>query len=93
MKKNELLQSVKVIILGLVLSLGISFVFSATIAPINAGTSPQVKNGGLSVNSFLAVNNSILNGIVTIHNFADATATENRPICANNSGNIIVCGI
>ena len=58
MKKNKLLQSVKIIILGLVLSLGISFVFSAVSNPmpnpINVGASPQIKDGGLSVNTFLA---------------------------------------
>ncbi|MFA6524197.1 MAG: hypothetical protein WC264_02395 [Candidatus Paceibacterota bacterium] len=97
MKKNELLQSVKVIILGLVLSVGIAFVFSAGIGtgsvppsnnvpgPINTGTLDQIKNGGLSVNAFLVAGDSFFNGLVTLGNFIGG---GNKPLCVDNSGNI-----
>ncbi|MFA6524196.1 MAG: hypothetical protein WC264_02390 [Candidatus Paceibacterota bacterium] len=96
MKKNELLQSVKIIVVCLVFGLGVASVFSAgqfssPIKPINVGTSPQVMNSKLSVNSFLATNNTLFSGGVKLNNLADTNATENRPICADNTGKIVVC--
>jgi len=93
MKKNKLLQSVKVIVLGLILGFGISSVFSAgsLVKPINVGTSPQVKNSKLSVNSFLAANNASLYGNVKLNYLTDSNATENRSICADNDGKIVLC--
>ena len=93
MNKNKLLQSVKIIIVGLVLGIGIASVFSAgpSIKPINVGTSPQVKNSKLSVDSFLAANNARLNGNIRLNNLADANATTNRQICADDIGKIVLC--
>jgi len=54
MKKN-VLQSIKVIVLGLILSLGISYVFAATINPLNVGSSAQSKAGSLAVGTSAAI--------------------------------------
>jgi len=99
MKKNELLQSVKVIILGLVLSLGVVYAFSATgvpsapsnnvDGPLNDGTSSQVKNGGLSVNEFLAAGNSQFIQPVKVNSLVGGG--NNKPLCADNCGNIVLC--
>ena len=99
MKKNELLQSVKVMILGLVLSLGVSYIFAGiggnteellppknnVPGPLNEGTSDQIKNGGLSVNALLVAGDSFFNGLVTLSNFI---GDGNQPLCVDNSGNI-----
>ena len=93
MNKKNVLQSVKVIILGLVFSVGVVSVFSvgSSIKPINVGTSPQVKNSKLSVDSFLAANDTLFNGGVRLNNLADTNATTNRSICVDNKGKIILC--
>ena len=103
MKKNKLLQSIKVIILGLVLSLGISFVFSAVSNPmpnpINVGASPQIKDGGLSVNTFLAAGYSHFMQLFEMGTLEmDILARtilpgepEKTPICADDNGYIILC--
>ncbi len=67
MKKSELLKSVKVIILGLVLSVGVAYVSAATWTPppatapggnvdgpLNVGTSYQKKSGNLDIGNFSA---------------------------------------
>jgi len=70
MKKNKMIQTTKIIVLGLILSLGVDYVFSAPIilnpippvnnvyGPINVGPSIQIKNGDLSVNGFLGTLNA-----------------------------------
>jgi len=100
MKKNKLLQSVKVIVLGLIISFGITSVFSAGIetgktgsvppsnnvpGPINTGTLDQIKDGGLSVNAFLVAGDSFFNGLVTLGNF---TGGGDKQLCVDNNGNI-----
>lgn len=69
MKKN-VLQIIKVIVLGLILSLGVSYAFAQPSnnvpGPLNVGTSTQIKNGDLSVNGFLATLNSAFLGKVGI---------------------------
>ena len=49
MKKNKKIQIIKVLVLGIILSTGIGFVFSANILPLNVGSSDQVKIGGLNI--------------------------------------------
>ena len=78
MKKNKIIQSVKVLILGLIFSFGANYVFAAPIilnpippqnnvtGPINVGTSTQIKNGDLSVNGFLVTLNAAFLGNVGI---------------------------
>ena len=109
MKKNELLQSVKVIILGLVLSLGVSYIFAGiggntekllppknnVPGPINEGISNQIKDGGLSVNGFGARGNALFaNSVETesslkVNSFAGGG--NNKPLCADPNGNIVLC--
>ncbi|MFA6324975.1 MAG: glycine-rich domain-containing protein [Candidatus Paceibacterota bacterium] len=55
MKKNKKIQIIKVLVLSLILSAGIGFVFSANILPLNVGSSNQVKIGGLDINGYLKV--------------------------------------
>ena len=52
MKKKEIGQSIKVIILGLVLALGISYAFAQPVSayePLNVGPKDQNKAGGLNI--------------------------------------------
>jgi hypothetical protein len=60
--KTQLIQTTKTIILALILTLGISYVMAwtgptstppdgNTPAPVNVGTTDQVKNGGLGINA------------------------------------------
>ncbi|MFA6324976.1 MAG: hypothetical protein WCX46_01990 [Candidatus Paceibacterota bacterium] len=59
MNKKEIIQSVKVLVLGLILSLGVSFVLASTsvspsaanniAGPLNIGPSNQAKVGGLDI--------------------------------------------
>jgi hypothetical protein len=62
--KQNLLTNAKIIILALVLAVGANYVYAwtgptqvapdgNTAAPLNVGTSPQVKNGGLFLNTLL----------------------------------------
>ena len=109
MKKNKLLQSIKVIILGLVLSLGVSYIFAGiggnteellppknnVPGPINEGISNQIKDGGLSVNGFSARGNALFaNSVETesslkVNSFAGGG--NNKPLCADPNGNIVLC--
>ncbi len=76
MMKN-ILQTAKIIVLALALSISLSFVYAwtaptvmppggNTAAPINTSATAQVKNGGLSVNAFSAFANSYFAGNVSI---------------------------
>jgi len=49
MKKKEIIQSIKIIVLGLILNLCVSYVSAAIISPLNVGISNQAKAGGLAV--------------------------------------------
>lgn len=51
MKKKEIVKSIKIIILSLILSLdvGYAFAITSTYAPLNVGSSPQSKAGGLDI--------------------------------------------
>jgi hypothetical protein len=93
-KKNKLLQSVKIIILGLVFSLGVSFAFSAlqnpVPRPLNVSSSPQIKDGGLSVDQFFATGN-YLHFMQSIKMDILAGGGKNKPICADEDGYIILC--
>jgi len=76
---QKVIQVAKVVMLALILSLGISFVqaqFSGPSqppaggnvdAPVNVGTSAQIKNGGLSVNEFAAFGNALFGQQVDIN--------------------------
>jgi hypothetical protein len=86
MNKKNILQSMKVLVLALVLSLGINYAFSAPIGggtpplsnvdgPLNVGTSIQIKNGDLSVNGFLGTLNAAFMKSVGI-----GTATPGFPL-------------
>ena len=98
MNKKNVLQSVKVIILGLVLSLGIMNVSAAleganppannVPGPINEGPSSQIKNGGLSVNAFTARGNSLFYQPVKVYSFIGG---NNKTLCADNCGNVVFC--
>ena len=102
MKKNKLLQSVKIIILGLVLSLGAVYVFSAgtTLVPINVGPSGQAKGGTLTPGSLLDIRgvlssdslavfgNAVFNGNIKVDQLSGG---GNRPICIDSSKNLIPC--
>jgi hypothetical protein len=108
MNKNKILQSIKVIVLGLVVGFGINFAFAQIAptwtpptgtpsvsnnvwSPVNVGPSDQVKNGGLSVGSFLANLNSLFYGDVTIDSLKDPLATADRQVCVDSTGKIKVC--
>lgn len=58
--------------------------------PINVGTTAQIKNGGLSVNAFLANQNSQFKQDVTVDQLA-GTAIE-QIVCASGTGKLIKCG-
>ena len=102
MKKNKLLQSVKIIILGLVLSLGVGYIFAGiggnteellppknnVPGPINEGISNQIKDGGLSVNAFTARGNSLFYQPVKVYSFIGG---NNKTLCADNCGNVVFC--
>jgi len=77
MKKNELLKSVKVVILGLILSLSISYAYAAPTAippsgnvagPLNIGPSTQTKQGSFIISNggFRSAGPALLNDIVII---------------------------
>ena len=70
---SETLQTVKIIILALILTTGISYVFAwtgpiqgppngNTPAPINVGTTNQVKNAGLGINALSVFGDGYLSG-------------------------------
>ena len=102
--KKDFLQSIKIIVLGLILVLGISLV-SATWTPppnnppqenaegpINEGSESQVKNGGLSVKTFSATRDADFLGDVTLDELKDQNASsENRPICLDSNNKVKVC--
>jgi hypothetical protein len=97
MNKKNILQPIKILILGLVLSLGVSYVFAAlqgapptgnVAGPLNEGPSSQVKDGGLSVNAFEARGDSRFKHSVRVDDFA---GTGDRPLCADGSGNVVLC--
>ena len=63
--KNDILQSIKILLLAVVLSIGVSYVYAWTgptatppenniPAPLNVGDNIQVKSGGLGVTAFVA---------------------------------------
>ena len=103
MDKKNVLQSVKVIILGLILSFGIASVFGQikpiqtkllppsnnVSGPLNEGPSDQVKDGGLAVNAFIARGNALFYLPIKIESFADGT--DNKPLCADSTGKIVYC--
>ncbi len=68
--KQQVINGLKVIVIGLVLSAGISYAGNWVApagpppgnnaqGPINVGTTDQVKDGGLAVNHFLAFDNGV----------------------------------
>jgi hypothetical protein len=60
--------------------------------PINIGTTNQVKNGGLSVNGFLASAGAEFAQGVQFDQLANAPYAGDRSTCVNNVGAIKVCG-
>ncbi len=74
---KQALQTVKIVTLATVLSFGLSYVYAWTApnatppngntsAPVNVGTTDQIKNSGLSVNAFTAFGNAYFGGNVGI---------------------------
>lgn len=49
MKKNNILNSIKIIALGFMFCFGVSYIFAATISPLNVGSTPQDKLGSLGI--------------------------------------------
>ncbi len=94
MNKKEVMQSVKVIVLGILFGVGISYV-SATLpsnvdGPLNVGLSNQTKAGGLAVGitswpTFTEQNGAI---IPTTFNVS-GTATANTLIASNITAGVI----
>ena len=81
MKKT--FQTIKLITLAVLLSLGLSFAYAWTVPtttppggntnpPLNTSTTAQVKNGGLSVNAFTAFGSAFFAGNVGIGTAAPA---------------------
>lgn len=58
---------------------------SNTLAPINIGTSDQVKDGGLSLNSLAIFGNTLLSGTTNYLNFGTVAGTSGYGL-RNNSG-------
>src|SRR3989344_2383584 len=87
---HELLQSVKILTLALVLSIGVQYASAAWIgptaappnenasAPINVGATSQVKSGGLGVTNFLADS-------VTVGGTVNASAITAPKFCIGSS--------
>ncbi len=84
---KNILQTTKIIALALVLSLGLSYVYAwtaptqsppagNTAAPLNTGTTDQVKDGGLSVNAFSAFANAYIAGNLGIGTTAPEVKLE-----------------
>jgi hypothetical protein len=57
--------------------------------PINVGTSPQVKNGGLSVNAFTAYMDSVFYQGVTVKQISDGAE---HYACVDGTGKFVMCG-
>jgi len=106
MKKNYK-QSIKIIILGLILSAGISLAFSQpaspypanTDAPINVSTTPQAKGGPvfrsspplLHINGLLSSNGLAVFGNAIITGNLQVKSLIQTSVCANNLGKLISC--
>jgi len=70
---KNIIQSFKIVTLGLILAFGISYAFAWTAptqappggnvsAPVNVGVAPQIKSGALQVNGFLNSGDSMFDG-------------------------------
>lgn len=98
--KNEIWQSTKLILLALILSVGVSYVFAwtgptatapngNTPAPINVSATSQVKSGGLGVTNLVA--DSLCLGINCITSWPSGGAgwtTSGTNIYNTNTGNV-----
>ncbi|HRH30650.1 MAG TPA: hypothetical protein PK886_01095 [Candidatus Paceibacterota bacterium] len=112
--KKQVLNGLKIIVLGLTLSAGISYATNWVApagsppgnnaeAPINVGTTGQLKNGGLGVQGFVAWNNALFSrdvfvkdainpsnsGDLYVHKLANGT---NSYVCADSAGKLVLCG-
>ena len=100
--KKELKQTLKVIILGLILGFGISLISAQsagtnTPTPLNVGPSTQVVNSGqltvgagknVITNAGILTNNVLTSGNVGISSLA---GSQERRACSDSSGKLFVC--
>src|ERR1035437_2693652 len=56
--------------------------------PINVGTLPQVKPGGLSVNAFIAYMNSEFKQVVTVDQLSGGDVEK---VCSDSTGKLVRC--
>jgi len=111
-------ESIKVAAVALVITLGVTYVYAAwvgptaappgnnTDAPINTGTTDQIKNGGLGLGSLAVFGNSAFSGYMKV---GSTTATCNTSLggalrfnttannkclqlCTNSNWQDVTCG-
>ena len=99
--KKELIQSLKIIIFGIVVTFGMSYLLAWTgppanppanniDAPINVGINDQIKGGGNSVGSLLHINGSLSSNSLAV--FGPATISDNLTVdYLKGGGNQNIC--
>ena len=103
MKKNELIQSLKIVIFCLVVGIGANFVSvwaqSSAISntnnvrgPLLVNSDPEVKSAGLGVDAFFVNTNSQFGADFIVTPLSDAgVSSNNRELCVDNAGTLKVC--
>ncbi len=115
--KQQVINGLKIIVIGLVLSAGISYAGSWVApagpppgnnaqGPVNVGTTNQIKNSGLGLNSLAVFGGSLLVGDTTVGDYTtdpgtgtlkvatlQHTNSGDTHVCAQSNGTLYLCGV